>query len=268
MFFYFKLCLLFFIVFSFVSNVLADNIRHPVKSQKPVSENEYQQLEMLIKQIHSEREIYYKLKNEWAKEKNRLTNETGMLKKEIQIVNSSTKEEESKISKNEKRLNDLENNFKENQFISELYIPVLTDTIKQLENNIRSGLPFRLNERLDRLNSVKNFISDSGKTIGERFRRVWDLSLSEIEYSMTNEEYSDIIEINNERKVVNILRIGNFGMYYKTNDSNEYGILISENGNYYWNNNLSNNEIEGIEAAFSIVSRSRIASIINLPIIK
>jgi hypothetical protein len=266
MLFIFRLLIFSFFIFAVSGILFADNIRQPVKTNNSVSDDKYKQLEILINQIHKERETYYKVKNEWDKEINRLSNEISMVKKELINLDEKIKKDKNTIERNEKQLIALKNNVNDSQYFAALYLPILDETINQLENRIINGIPFKLNNRLDRLNSVRKLISDSQKSIVKKFVKVWDYVVSEIEYSMTNEVYTDVIELNNGSKVVNILRIGNYGMYYKTNDMNEYGILMYDNEKYYWKTNLTTNEINGIEAAFNIVNRVRASSIINLPI--
>lgn len=266
LFFYFIFIFMFFCNnrhFNFI--LYSESIRQPIRSKTIEADNDYLKLEMLIRQIHNERETYYKNKNEWNKEKLNLKHSINNMKSELSLLKINISDETDNKNELKERLTSLEKILTNDENLNDLYLPILNKSLNELKKYIISGLPFHLNERLDKVLSLKVFIDDITIPIDEKFRRVWNFYMSEIDYSTTNEIYTDKIQIENEKKVVNILRVGTIGMYYKTNDNKEFGMIIQKNNGYNWHKIENQSFISSIDDAFNIVERSKVATILNLP---
>ena len=93
-----------------------------------------------------------------------------------------------------------------------------------LEQFVNLDAPFSLNERVKRVNQVRNTLSDPKVTASEQVRQVLEAYNIEREYGRTIETYEDAIVLDGEEKVVNILRIGRLALMYQLKDQSETGV--------------------------------------------
>jgi hypothetical protein len=266
---YFKTKVYFFVILliNFSNQIYPEkiNIRYPISDNNHINTSKNLELKKIIHQIQNEREAYYKLQKEWAEEKSNYSNDEKVMNTEIKYFKTILEKELKHKNKLKNSLAALEQDLKGKGIMNKLYIPILWNVVDSLKNIIVGGLPFKLNERLEKLNTAKNFISDPAKTIGEKYRKIWDLCIIEMNYAETSEVYNDTIEINGKIKVVNILRLGTIGLYYRA--GKDYGMLVKEKMKYKWHIMSNSEEIKNIEVAFSIVNKQKPPVLISLPVL-
>ena len=85
----------------------------------------------------------------------------------------------------------------------------------------------------------------------------------EAEYGITLETYQEMLENDDEKTLVNILRLGKLGLYYVTLDESRCGFYnVADN---HWQL-LSDDYIVSIQTAVAIASKRRPAKFIDMPL--
>jgi hypothetical protein len=85
-------------------------------------------------------------------------------------------------------------------------------------------------ERKDRVANLQTLIDRADVTAGEKYRRIMEAYLVEVEYGRTIEAYRGELVVNNDARTVDFLRIGRVGLYYQTLDGGESGYWNSKRG--------------------------------------
>ena len=80
----------------------------------------------------------------------------------------------------------------------------MTETIKEM---VSSDLPFLLREREDRADSLSLLIDRADVTAGEKFRRIMEAYLVELDFGRTIEGYRGELDLDNAVKTVNFLKV-------------------------------------------------------------
>ena len=96
----------------------------------------------------------------------------------------------------------------------------MTETLEQL---LAADVPFLKEERQDRVANLRTLIDRADVTAGEKYRRIMEAYLVEVEYGRTIEAYRGELVIENDARTVDFLRIGRVGLFYQTLDGNESG---------------------------------------------
>jgi hypothetical protein len=95
-------------------------------------------------------------------------------------------------------------------------VPLMTRMVDALDEFIQLDTPFLLNERVARIERLKEMMERSDVTAAEKFRRVIEGYQIENDYGRTIEAYKGSTEINGNQIEVDFLRIGRVALLYQT----------------------------------------------------
>ena len=96
----------------------------------------------------------------------------------------------------------------------------MTSTLKEI---VELDIPFLTLEREQRVANLAALIDRADVTAGEKFRRIMEAYLVEVDYGRTIEAYRSELAMNGDVRTVDFLRIGRVGLYYQTLDGEESG---------------------------------------------
>ena len=102
-------------------------------------------------------------------------------------------------------------------------LPLMIEMIDTLSELVAADVPFLLDEREARVALLRELIDRADVTAGEKFRRIMEAYLVEVDYGRTIEAYRGELPTGNEVRTVDFLRIGRVGLYYQTLDGAESG---------------------------------------------
>jgi len=103
-------------------------------------------------------------------------------------------------------------------------VPFINKMITTLEKFVRLDLPFLLDERRQRVSTLKQIVNLPDITLPDKYRRVMEAYQIEIEYGRTIEAYNDTITLDGKEYTVEILRVGRLLMTFQTSDGDLNGI--------------------------------------------
>ncbi len=108
---------------------------------------------------------------------------------------------------------------------SESLTPFLKTQIVALREQVQSGFPFKVKERLAVLNELETEL-DNGVVSAQRgVNRLWAFIEDEFRISRENAIYSQSIALNGENVLVDVAKLGNVMMYFRTRDL-QYGRAV------------------------------------------
>lgn len=98
-------------------------------------------------------------------------------------------------------------------------LPLIIRMSDSLSSFVELDMPFHEAERLQRLAFVESAIARADISVAEKFRQVIEAYQVENEYGRKIDTWSDIVEIDGERREVDILRVGRIAMVAQTRDA-------------------------------------------------
>lgn len=117
----------------------------------------------------------------------------------------------------------LERSIEDASLIERQILPLMLSMIDGLERFIKADLPFKQQERQDRVVRIKSYLSNANISAAERFRQVLDAYAIESDYGDSIDVYADSINVDSQTLSANILQVGRAGLYYQTLDGQQSG---------------------------------------------
>ncbi|HEX7080291.1 MAG TPA: DUF3450 domain-containing protein [Gammaproteobacteria bacterium] len=124
---------------------------------------------------------------------------------------------EAQIDDQHGRLEHLRASIDEVTVIERRILPLMTRMIDALEAFIELDVPFRREERLDRVETLRRMLG-ADVTVAEQLRNVMEAWQTEIDYGRFPDTYRGRLEIGDVVREVDFLMIGRIALYYVTPD--------------------------------------------------
>jgi hypothetical protein len=99
------------------------------------------------------------------------------------------------------------------------------DQISALRLQVSRGFPFKVGERLAELDEIESQISAGILTTERAFNRLWAFVEDEMRISRENAIYTQSIDLQGSAVLVDVAKLGNAMMYFRTRDL-QYGRAI------------------------------------------
>ena len=139
--------------------------------------------------------------------------------------------------------------------INRQIFPLMERMIDGIEQSIALDIPFLMQERTDRVASLKETMERSDVSVAEKFRKVMEAYQIENDYGSSNEYYTQSLEIGGQVREYNMLRIGRIGLYFQSDDTSVTGWWNAELGEYEELGNEHRNEVrKGIRVARQLIA--------------
>ena len=100
-------------------------------------------------------------------------------------------------------------------------VPLMLDMIETLGQIVEADIPFRLDQRRERVKRLEVMMDQAEVTASEKYRRVMEAYQSELEFGKSTEAYSDTLPSSGQ--TVDFLRVGRTLLVYQNSDQSETG---------------------------------------------
>jgi hypothetical protein len=154
------------------------------------------------------------------------------------------------IADQEQVLANLRTSIDQVQIIERQILPLLTRMIDGLDRFVALDVPFLLDERTARVESLTALLGRADVTAAEKFRVVMEAWQIENDYARTIFAYTDELSIDGTTREVDVLQIGRIALLYQTADGAQSGAWDQRNRTWVPVGNEFRNPIrEGIRLA-------------------
>lgn len=117
----------------------------------------------------------------------------------------------------------LERSIEDASQIERQIVPLMLSMIDGLERFIDADIPFKLDERRERVNRIKSYLTNANISAAERFRQVLEAYSTESAYGNSIDVFAEELDLSGGKLAVNILQVGRSGLYYLTTDGQQAG---------------------------------------------
>jgi len=227
------------------------------------AEERQKQIQKVVESTIDLRQETQKKEDDWAKKKAELIAKYRSLKKNRDYLIKVRNKTEKLLRAKKAKIEEIKRRIKESARIREELQLYLESVLTQLKDLIGKDLPFLLKERKERITFIEETLSDPEKKAAEKYRRVMEALQIEAEYGRTVEVYQETINLNGQRVLVDILRVGRLSLFFQTPD----GKLVGQYDRIrkQWSLLPSKYRRE-IKKALEIARRERIVELTRLPI--
>ena len=140
--------------------------------------------------------------------------------------------------------------------------PMMLRMAYKIEDAIKADVPFKLEERLDRVQRLKATLGDPAVSPAEQYRQVLNAYKIEVAYGQGLESYEGS-HPTKENSIVNFLRYGRVSLVYMTKDESEIGRYNMETGSW---DPVDTGEALGIRRAIRIANGEAAPDLVLAPV--
>lgn len=199
----------------------------------------------------------------WASQKGKLTARYRSLQANLKYLKKVKTKTEQMLRAQEKQVAETERMIKESARVGEELQSYLVLVVERLEERIEKDIPFLLEEREERLASIKEVLALPDKPLAEKYRRVMEALQIEAEYGRTVEVYQDTINFGDRSRLFDVLRAGRLSLFCRTTDGKLAGIFNQVNHKWVV---LPSKYRRDVGKGIEIANRERSVDLIKLPI--
>jgi hypothetical protein len=144
-------------------------------------------------------------------------------------------------------------------------LPLMLRMLDTLEKFIQLGAPFSLTERRLRVSNLHNLMNRADVTIAEKYRRLLEAFLIEMQYANTIEAYEAPLPNSTQQPppIVNFLRIGRLMLYYQTLDSSQIAYWDQLTNKWH---SLPDKHQAAIKRGFRVARKQTAPEFLRLPL--
>ena len=142
--------------------------------------------------------------------------------------------------------------------------PLMLKMIEALDQFVKFDVPFLLDERTDRVASLRVLMRQSDVAEPERYRRILEAYQIEGDYGRTIDAQPGTIDKDGEKVPVDFLRIGRIGLMYKTRDAQEYGVWNQNDRE--WNVLDTSDYANWIDEGLRVAKKQAAPQLIRVPL--
>lgn len=126
--------------------------------------------------------------------------------------------------------------------------------IEGLERFVQLDIPFLLEERTQRIETLKDLMDEPNVSVAEKFRKVMEAFQIENEFGRTIESYTDTIEIDGGVREVEFLRIGRVALLFQSADGSMTGVWDEESKTWNMSDEHRNEVKKGLRVANELIA--------------
>ena len=108
--------------------------------------------------------------------------------------------------------------------INRQIVPTMTKMIESLDQFVSLDIPFLLDERTKRVDSLKEIMERQDVTVAEKFRKVSEAYQIENDYGKTIETYKDTLDVDGKTLQLDFLKVGRISFMYQSIDGKTSGV--------------------------------------------
>lgn len=143
--------------------------------------------------------------------------------------------------------------------------PILNAIIARYKDHVGNGFPFKVDDRLNDINKLENQLNNNLIDAKKAVNRMWAFIEDEIRLSKENGIYQQTIELNGEKVLADVAKLGTALMYFQTGDKRTGMVSRSENGNWQYIETENNQEVEQISMLFDSLKKQIRQGFFELP---
>jgi hypothetical protein len=139
--------------------------------------------------------------------------------------------------------------------INRQIFPLMERMIDGLKQSVNLDVPFLMEERSERMDTLDEIMERSDVSVAEKFRKVMEAYQIENDYGTSSEWYRQSITLDDgSTRDYNVLRIGRIGLFFQSDDTRITGRWDSESNGWVVDNSSRNEIRKGLRMAKQLIA--------------
>ena len=144
--------------------------------------------------------------------------------KEVEGLEVYIEQLNKQLAAQDKELVDIENSIRQVTLIERQITPLMLRMIDGIDLFVSADVPFQKEERLARVEGLKDLMGRSDVTVAEKYRKVMDASQKEMDYGRTIKTYRGPLNVAGTEREVDFLRVGRIALMFQSLDGESLGV--------------------------------------------
>lgn len=161
---------------------------------------------------------------------------------------------EAQTEKQQQRLDEINESLEQANVINRQIFPLMQRMIEGLEQFVELDIPFLMEERTERIQTLKDLMDEPNVSVAEKFRKVMEAFQIENEYGRTIEAYTDAIEVDGGVREVEFLRIGRVALLFQSADGSLTGVWDQDAKSWQMSDQHRNEVKKGLRVANELIA--------------
>ena len=185
-----------------------------------------------------------------------ITDQYRAINKEIDGLKVYNRLMSAQVQGQEATLDDIKISMDQVDVINRQIFPLMERMIDGLEQSVSLDIPFLLEERINRIDVLKDTLSRSDVSVAEKFRKVMEAYQIELDYGSSAEFYKQSLNLGEDYGVrdYNMLRIGRIGLYFQSDNSDITGMWDVNVGDWIIDDDHRNEIRKGLRMARQLIA--------------
>jgi hypothetical protein len=179
-------------------------------------------------------------------------------------LEATARREDLRIRQLEQDLADNRQRAEEAGLAGEALIPVAESVLADLEQFIRTGLPFKTEERLDALAGIRSQLETGAQAPPRIINRLWSFYEDELRLTRENGLHTQVIPLGGQRVLADVVKLGTVAMYFQTRDGRS-GQVVRQGDSWRFQELESADEVNQIATLFDSMQKQIRSGYFELP---
>lgn len=168
---------------------------------------------------------------------------------EVDSLNRYNAQLQAQVESQEAEMASIQAQLSEIEVTNREVLPLMQRMVETLERFVAADTPFLLDERRNRVQSLRELMPRADVAISEKYRRILEAYQIELEYGSTLEAYEGILNDGRGDRTVEFVRLGRVSLMYQTLDGTEAGYWNAATGSWVQDNSYADNISEALSVA-------------------
>jgi hypothetical protein len=181
---------------------------------------------------------------------------------ESESMEKYNKQLAGQVADQQKEMGSIEKQLVEIETTNREVQPLMQQMVDTLARFVSLDVPFLLQERTNRVQSLQDLMPRADVAISEKYRRIIEAYQIELEYGRTLETYAGVLADGGAQRTVDFVRLGRVSLMYQTLDGSETG---------YWNAQekkwvVDNSYAEAVAEARRVAKKDGAPDLLKIPV--
>jgi len=179
-------------------------------------------------------------------------------------LEATARREDLRIRQLEQDLADNRERANEAGLAGEALIPVAQAVIADLASLIQTGLPFKVEERLDALSGLRSQLETGAQAPPRIINRLWSFYEDELRLTRENGLHTQVIPLGGQRVLADVVKLGTVAMYFQTRDGRS-GQVVRQGDRWRFETLEAASDIDQIATLFDSMQKQIRSGYFELP---
>jgi hypothetical protein len=166
------------------------------------------------------------------------------------------------VRSQEEEVASIENQLLEIETTNREVQPLMQQMVDTLEQFVKLDVPFLLEERTERVQQLRDIMPRADVTISEKYRRILEAYLIELEYGSTLDPYEGRLTSGGSERTVEFAKLGRVSLMYRTLDGSETGYWDADKKDWVADDSYR----EAVEEALRVAKRDGAPDLLTVPV--